>query len=83
MLLHEPFELIDLTGFSDDELSQHGYVAAMELLQKHIYKPDILPTVHKVIREGAATAIRATRRWWLCAEVGNIRFSKRPSKFKG
>jgi predicted transposase/invertase (TIGR01784 family) len=52
LLLHQPFKLIDLTVLSDDELSQHGYVGAMELLQKHIYRSDILPTVCRVIREG-------------------------------
>ena len=37
ILLDGPFPLIDLTVIPDEILLEHGYVAAMEVLQKHIY----------------------------------------------
>jgi predicted transposase/invertase (TIGR01784 family) len=52
LLLSQGFCLIDLTVISDDDLSQHGYVAAMELLQKHVLYKNLLPIVRRLAELG-------------------------------
>jgi predicted transposase/invertase (TIGR01784 family) len=46
-VLHKPFQLIDTTQISDNELMQHGTAALFELLQKNIFKRNL----HEVLKE--------------------------------
>jgi predicted transposase/invertase (TIGR01784 family) len=39
-MLNEPFQLIDLTQISDEELKKQGLAASFQLLQKHIFERD-------------------------------------------
>ena len=41
-MLYEPVHLIDLSQLSDDEIKQHGQVALLEMVQKHIRDRDFI-----------------------------------------
>ena len=40
--LYKPAYLIDLSQMSDDEIKQHGQVALLEMVQKHIHARDLM-----------------------------------------
>ncbi len=41
-VLTSPFHLVDLTVIPDEELLKHGYVAALEMFQKHAFQVSVL-----------------------------------------
>ena len=41
-MIQEPVHLIDLSQISDDEIKQHGQVALLEMVQKHIHDRDLM-----------------------------------------
>jgi predicted transposase/invertase (TIGR01784 family) len=57
-LLLKPFRLIDLTTTEDDILTKHSYAAAMELIQKHIFRKNLLPIIKRLADEGFLQLIR-------------------------
>jgi predicted transposase/invertase (TIGR01784 family) len=46
----KPFRLIDLTVLSDEEISQHGLAALMEMLFKHQRDKDFLSIMRKMLQ---------------------------------
>ncbi|MDQ5900043.1 MAG: hypothetical protein QG624_962 [Pseudomonadota bacterium] len=46
----KPFKLIDLTVLSDDEISQHGLAALMEMLFKHQRDKNFLSIMRKMLQ---------------------------------
>ncbi len=46
----KPFKLIDLTALSDEEISQHGLVALMEMLFKHQRDKNFLSIMRKMLQ---------------------------------
>ncbi len=51
-VLTSPFHLVDLTVIPDEELLKHGYVAALEMFQKHAFQRDLIPVIQKLMEHG-------------------------------
>jgi predicted transposase/invertase (TIGR01784 family) len=49
-MLLAPYQLIDLTSASDDELMQYLWFGTAAFIAKHIHDPDIVPSFKKVVR---------------------------------
>jgi predicted transposase/invertase (TIGR01784 family) len=47
----KPFQLIDLTVMSDEEINHHGLASMMELLLKHAREEQVLSWVKKMLKE--------------------------------
>jgi len=48
-MLNEPFQLIDLTQVSDEEIKKQGMAASFQLLQKHIWEQGNWPFVEELL----------------------------------
>lgn len=49
--LLKPYQLIDLTQISDEELKQHLWLGVLARAMKHIYEKDILPCLKDMLEE--------------------------------
>lgn len=50
-IMFRPFQLVDLTVLSDDEIKQHGLVAVMEVLMKHHRARDLAILLKRLLKE--------------------------------
>ncbi len=50
-VMFRPFQLIDLTILSDDEIAEHGLVAVMEMLMKHHRARDLAILLKRLLKE--------------------------------
>ncbi len=48
----KPFQLIDLSQLSDQELRQHRDISVLELIQKHVHDKNIKPFLKVCLKEG-------------------------------
>lgn len=55
----QPFQLIDLTVMSDEDINRHGLASMMELLLKHAREEQVLGWVKKMLKEGNLAIIHS------------------------
>lgn len=51
MVFDNAFPLVDMTQYSDEELSQHGMASTFERIQKHIFAKDLLEEIKDLLKD--------------------------------
>ena len=49
-LFDQPFPLVDVTQYQDEELDKHGLAANFEIIQKHIFARDLWATIQHLLK---------------------------------
>jgi len=60
IVMFNQIHFIDLNKVEDKDITQHGLAAVMEILHKHVYQSNILPTLEFLAQEGLIQKARDT-----------------------